>query len=146
MKKIVSVLVLLLMACSGEDGVSDNSQLLDQITSNVSSGSWIISYYYDTDSDETSNFSSFVFSFNEGGVLSATNGTNAYIGSWSVSDSNSGDDSLDDLHFNISFASPPYFAELTDDWDIIAQSDSTIELIDVSGGNGGTDYLTFQKQ
>jgi len=64
MKKIVSVLVLLLMACSGEDGVSDNSQLLDQITSNVSSGSWIISYYYDTDSDETSNFSSFVFSFN----------------------------------------------------------------------------------
>ena len=107
MKKIVSVLVLLLMACSGEDGVSDNSQLLDQITSNVSSGSWIISYYYDT---------------------------------------NSGDDSLDDLHFNISFASPPYFAELTDDWDIVAQSDSTIELIDVSDGNGGTDYLTFQKQ
>lgn len=45
MKKIFSVLILLLMACSGEDGVSDNSQLLDQITSNVSTGSWVISYY-----------------------------------------------------------------------------------------------------
>lgn len=43
------------------------------------------------------------------------------------------------------FTSPPDFEELTDDWDIISQTSSKIELIDISGGNGGTDYLTFQK-
>ncbi len=146
MKKLFSILILIFMSCSGEDGASNNNPLLDQITSDVTDGGWVISYYYDTDSDETANFSNFVFSFNDNGELSATDGVNAYLGSWSVTDSNSGDDSLDDLHFNIAFASPPYFAELTDDWDIVSQSASTIELINISGGNGGTDYLTFQKQ
>jgi hypothetical protein len=62
------------------------------------------------------------------------------IGSWIRCGSSS-----DDLDFNISFASPPDFEELSDDWDFISQSSSKIELIDVSGGNGGTDYLTFEK-
>lgn len=44
------------------------------------------------------------------------------------------------------FSSPAVFAdELTDDWDIISYSATKIQLIDVSGGNGGTDYLTFEK-
>ncbi len=38
------------------------------------------------------------------------------------------------------------FEELSDDWDIISHSSTKIELIDISGGNGGTDYLTFEKQ
>ena len=38
------------------------------------------------------------------------------------------------------------FEDLNDDWDIISQSSSKIELIDISGGNGGTDYLTFEKK
>ena len=37
------------------------------------------------------------------------------------------------------------FEDLNDDWDFISQSSTKIELIDVSGGNGGTDYLTFEK-
>lgn len=44
------------------------------------------------------------------------------------------------------FSSPTVFAdELTDDWDIISYTDTKIQLVDVSGGNGGTDYLTFEK-
>ena len=37
------------------------------------------------------------------------------------------------------------FEELNDDWDVVSQSATKIELIDVSGGNGGTDYLTFER-
>jgi len=37
------------------------------------------------------------------------------------------------------------FEDLNDDWDFISQSATKVELIDVSGGNGGTDYLTFEK-
>ena len=35
--------------------------------------------------------------------------------------------------------------ELNSDWHIIEQNSNTIKLEDVSGGNGGTDYLTFIK-
>lgn len=34
---------------------------------------------------------------------------------------------------------------LSDDWDVLERTDTKIRLIDVSGGNGGTDYLTFEK-
>ncbi|MEZ4988540.1 MAG: hypothetical protein R2795_26535 [Saprospiraceae bacterium] len=37
------------------------------------------------------------------------------------------------------------FEELNEDWEIISQSDTRIELVHVSGGNGGTDYLTFER-
>ena len=50
-----------------------------------------------------------------------------------------------DIDFNIFFASPADFSELSEDWDIITNSSSKIELMHVSGGNGGTDLLTFEK-
>ena len=72
-----------------------------------------------------------------------------YTGTWSVTDSsNSSDDSnsSSDIDFNIFFASPANFNDdLTEDWEIVTRSDSKIELIHVSGGNGGTDTLTFVK-
>ena len=50
-----------------------------------------------------------------------------------------------DIDFNIFFSAPADFAELSEDWDIISHTASKIELIHVSGGNGGTDLLTFEK-
>ncbi len=57
----------------------------------------------------------------------------------------SGGSSSGDIDFNIFFASPADFEELSDDWEIISHSASKIELRDVSGGNGGVDLLTFEK-
>ena len=37
------------------------------------------------------------------------------------------------------------YMDLSDDWDIVERTDTKIRLQDVSGGNGGTDYLTFEK-
>jgi hypothetical protein len=54
-------------------------------------------------------------------------------------------DSISDLDFNLAFSSPAEFLELSDDWEIIEKSTTVIKLKDVSGGNGGTDYLTFTK-
>jgi len=75
----------------------------------------------------------------------ASNGTNNYTGTWSITDSNSSDDSQDDLDFNINFNLTNDFEDLNDDWDFVSQSETKIELIDISGGNGGTDYLTLEK-
>ncbi|MAP55466.1 MAG: hypothetical protein CL605_11245 [Altibacter sp.] len=113
-------------------------------------GTWEITYFYDTDQEETGNFSGYSFSFNENGSLVAVNGSTTVTGTWSVTNSsNSSDDdgsNDDDDDFNIFFASPREFEELSDDWDIISVTETKIELIDVSGGNGGTDYLTFERQ
>jgi hypothetical protein len=57
----------------------------------------------------------------------------------------SGGTSSGDIDFNIFFASPVDFSELSEDWDIITNTGTKIELIHVSGGNGGTDLLTFEK-
>ena len=75
----------------------------------------------------------------------ASNGSSTVNGSWSVTDSSNSSSSDDDIDFNISFTAPPDFEEFSDDWDIIQHSSTRIELIDISGGNGGTDYLTFEK-
>ncbi|MEZ5069461.1 MAG: hypothetical protein R2751_00485 [Bacteroidales bacterium] len=60
--------------------------------------------------------------------------------------SGSDDDSPEDLHFHIFFSLSNDFEDLNDDWEILSHSATKIELVDVSGGNGGTDYLTFTKQ
>jgi hypothetical protein len=122
---------------------ADNTQA--QIEDNVESGTWRITEFIDSGDPETHHFTGFNFTFSEGGSVTATNGTLTYTGTWSVTDSNSNDDGLDDLDFNISFPQTNEFQDLNDDWDLLSQSSTRIELTDVSGGGGGTDFLTFQK-
>ncbi|NBG67138.1 hypothetical protein GQN54_13495 [Cryomorphaceae bacterium S-15] len=112
---------------------------------NVQSGTWRITKFIDSDSDETHEFNGYQFTFKSSGVLNANDGVNNIDGVWNITSSNSDDDSSKDLDFNIYFNSSNQFEEINDDWDIISNSDVKIELIDISGGNGGTDYLTFEK-
>ncbi|MBT8259522.1 MAG: hypothetical protein KJO49_13670 [Bacteroidia bacterium] len=112
------------------------------------SGTWVITLYIDSGQDETNLYNGYSFTFNSNGTLIANDGNMTINGSWSVTDSsNSSDDSSsdDDIDFNILFSSPADFAELTDDWDVVQHSSTRIELIDVSGGNGGTDNLVFER-
>jgi hypothetical protein len=50
-----------------------------------------------------------------------------------------------EIDFNIFFASPEDFNELSDDWNIVSYSATKIELIDESS-DGEIDLLTFEKQ
>ncbi|MEN9743783.1 MAG: hypothetical protein RLZZ65_1588 [Bacteroidota bacterium] len=141
----LSVLYICLLA-----SCSKWSSQEQQINKSINDGSWIVSNYIDDGNDETADFATFRFDFLEDGTLNATDllssNSNPYTGTWSISDSNSNDDSLDDLDFNINFNVNNKLDDISDDWDIISQSETEIKLIDVSGGNGGTDYLTLTKQ
>ena len=143
---LVFVSSIFLTSCSSnnDDNISNDITKI-QIENNVKAAAWHISKYIDSGNDEINHFTGFNFTFGANNVLTATNGINTNLGTWSITDNNSNDDSQDDLDFNIFFASPPYFEELSDDWHFISQTNTKIELIDVSGGNGGTDYLTFEK-
>jgi hypothetical protein len=144
---VASVLFMLTTAstCSNDDGPTPNTNDPIDVINIVNDGTWRISYYYDTDQEETSSFNGYNFTFGANNVLTASNGTNNYTGTWSITDSNSNDDSISDLDFNIAFSSPAQFEELSDDWEILEKSATRIKLTDISGGNGGTDFLTFTK-
>ncbi len=146
------VFTLLIASCSS-DSSDDNSQntaeSVQAVTNLVASGTWVITSFVDSGTDETSNFNGYGFTFNSDGSLVADNGTTSITGTWSVTSDDSNDDSddynsSDDIDFNIFFSAPPDFEELTEDWDIVTRSATRIELIHISGGNGGTDTLTFE--
>lgn len=141
---LTSILVVFLYSCSEDDGLANNDGL-NQIENVVLNGTWRITSFIDSGKDETNDFAGYTFTFNDSGVLNANNGTNDYNGSWSITDSYSTDDSQDELDFNINFDLANDFEDLNDDWDLISNSSTKIELIDISGGNGGVDYLTFEK-
>jgi hypothetical protein len=140
---LVGLLIFSLLISCDDDSPKDISK--DQIQTIVQNGTWRITRFIDSGTDETNDFTGYNFTFNSSGVLNASNGTNNYTGTWSITDSDSNDDSSDDLDFNINFNLTNDFEDLNDDWDIVSQSSTKIELIDVSGGNGGTDLLTFEK-
>lgn len=143
-KFVLLSLVLIVFSCS-EDDDNQTGQLSSEIENSITSGTWRISYYFDSGTDETAHFTGYNFTFGDNGTLSASDGINTYSGTWSISKSSGDDDSLDDLDFNIYFALTNDFEDLNDDWDILSQSSVKIELVDISGGSGETDYLTFEK-
>lgn len=139
----VALAILIITACNTDDNSTVSIQTT--VENNVQDNTWRITKFIDSGTDETYRFTGYSFTFNSSGVLNANNGTNNYDGAWSIADSNSNDDSQDDLDFIINFNLTNDFEDLNDDWDFISQSPTKIELIDISGGNGGTDYLTFEK-
>ncbi|WP_417871891.1 hypothetical protein [Winogradskyella sp.] len=141
---------LMSFTCSDDDDGNnqDNSQEIALIQTTVESGDWIVTSYIDSGTDETNDFNGYTFTFGTNGSLTATNGNTTYNGNWSVTDSNSNDDSPDsDIDFNISFPVPDDhdFDDLNDDWDIINHSNNMISLRDVSGGDGSVDTLIFER-
>lgn len=139
---LACVFILSMASCSSDDNNSTSPQDPQQVIDIVTQGTWRVTSYIDSGTDETNHFTGYNFTFDSGDILTATNGTNTYTGMWTIT---LDDDQSGDLDFNIAFASPENFADLTDDWSILEKTDTRIKLIDVSGGSGGTDYLTFEK-
>jgi len=151
MKNLITLkfyLVLLVLASAlyscNEDDPGLELQTVQQVESSMKSGNWRITKFIDSEKDETHHFNGYTFIFDNNGIVTSTNGVNTFEGTWSITDSNSSDDSPDDMDFNIHFNLTNDFEDLNDDWDFISSSGTKIELIDVSGGNGDTDYLTFE--
>lgn len=129
--------LILLSACEKE------SFFTEEINASLPAGTWKVSAYNESGTDHTSDFSGYHFTFDEGGAVTVVTATDTVTGTWSATDS----DDDNQTHFNLAFSltSSPW-DELTDDWHVVSQSATSLELEDVSGGNGGTDLLTFTKE
>jgi hypothetical protein len=131
--------VLSAVSCSDDD--SSSSTTAAELNSTLTSGTWKVTLYKEDDDDQTSNFTGYNFTFGAADVLTAVNGDNTYTGFWSADD----DDSSDDVDLDIAFTAPANFAELSEDWDVLERSNTKVRLKHTSGGDGSTDYLTFEK-
>lgn len=147
------LMAVLFYSCSNDDNDSSDSdaQQITEIENNALNGLWEITNYNDSGEDQTSDYNGYTFNFDENGVLTATNGANVLIGTWSVTSSSSdssdddGANSDDGIDFNIFFnvSESSIFDDLVDDWEVSATSNSQINLFDISGGDGSTDVLVF---
>lgn len=120
--------------CDTSSGGSGGTTTL---TNTITNGTWYISYYFD-DADETSNYNGYNFTFNINGTSIAIKNSTSINGTWS-NYIDSGQEKLELVFDGLTLD------ELEDDWRIIEFSSNIIKLKDVSGGNGGTDYLYFTK-
>ncbi len=143
MKKIVIVLFAITFAlgsCTASSRSSNNNTTTPaQVIQTVQSGAWKISYFFDSGKNETNNYNNYLFTFQSNGTLTASNGSNTVNGTWSSGN----DDSQTKLDISLGNTNP--WDDISDDWHVIAQSSTQIQLQDVSGGNGDIDYLTFTK-
>jgi hypothetical protein len=148
MKNLMLIVLALFIIGGCDDDDNGANSKVTEIQTTVTSNQWIVTYFVDNDSYESDKFTGYVFEFGSDGIVRATIGSTAVSGSWSVTSDDSGDDNsngeFEDIDFNISFSSPPDFEELSEDWQIISLTNTKIELRHVSGGNGGTDLLTFE--
>lgn len=151
LKTFFSVCTLLFLVCTSctnnDEDLIDNSAQIQSLIDTFSMSSWRISNFNDSGQDETGDFVGYTFTFSTNGSVVATNGVETINGTWSVTGSNSTDDSQDDIDVNLLFAVSEShdFSDLNDDWDVQSVTANTVSLIDISGGNGGTDRLTFTR-
>ena len=144
MKNLIYLSILLFTLGCGDDPNPDENPKVEEVESIVSNGKWQITYFFDTDEEETDKFTGYTFQFLPSGSVVATDGPASVSGAWSVTDQADTNDA-EDIGFSISFTTAPLLNELSDDWEIISATNTIVELRHISGGNGGTDLLTFEK-
>ena len=88
------------------------------------SDGWHVTWFWDQDKDETSDFSGYTFFFRSNGVFEANNSSGSVTGTWSITT----DDGTQRLVLFISELKP--LSELNDDWIITESDDISIQLKD----------------
>ena len=111
-KIILLASIISLAACSKSN--DDNPSSTTNKTGQVS-GNWIVTYYFDSGKDETSDYNGYSFEFSADGKLTAINGASSFNGTWRIGDSSSDDDSSSNK-LVIMITGNKYMDDLQDDW------------------------------
>lgn len=101
---------------------------------------WSVSSYIDDGVDQTTDFENYILSFADEGVFQAVIDENTTEGMWSV-----GISSSRELELVLDLGEVAPLGELSDSWVVKSLTDNSIELIDVSGGDGSVETLVIQR-
>lgn len=116
-------------------GGSGTNDLINVLTD----GDWYVNLLDDDGDIETCDYVNYVFTYNLNGTATAVSTSTTINGFWSVVF----DDGVLNLILNFDVSADPNFDDINDDWDVTSFTTDLISLLDVSGGNGGTDILEF---
>ena len=92
MKKIfalATVFIALGLTSCKKDEPSTSNITTSNVTTTVSAGTWRVTYYWDTNRDETANFNGFNFTFGASNLVSASNSLLTINGTWSIANDDS---------------------------------------------------------
>ena len=128
---------MLLKQC--DDGANDGD--IAEIRNTVLGGLWNLTLYENDNVDLTEEFDGQDFSFsNFNQVEVSINDDPIIAGLWRViRDNDNG------LEFILNFGEGGTFGELTDAWSLLSITQDRFELISVSGGDGTTERLVFER-
>lgn len=145
--KLTAILACVFMVnvasmCSSDDNSSSSSSSVSaaQVAQTVANGQWAVTRYNENGTNQTSDFSGYVFTFAANGDLTAVNGSTTQSGTWRTY-RDSGSTKME-LTFGATSGS---FESITDDWNVLSSTATKVELKHTSGGDGSIDYLTFEK-
>ncbi len=142
MKKIILILsIIVLASCSSKDDPGDiqNTQFQD-IQTILPQGTWSISSYTKGGTDQTINFESFVFTFNEDGSVSAENNLFSESGTWGYDNITSVEEK-----FNLQFNQTTPFDLISKNWTIVSTNNTEVSLEFTNESSGESEMLTFSK-
>ena len=122
---------------------SCKKQTINQIEDSIIEGEWKITLFQEDGNNETSDYTDYRFKFDTDGTVTVQPGmlTVTYFGTWKT------EKDSDHVDFILYFATPvpANLEDLSDDWEVLSESKTKLELEDVSGGDGSIDKLTFEK-
>lgn len=134
------ICALVLSGCSHPDSnnvtpAANNTQQNNIVTT----GKWVVSYYYDNDKDETSDYTGYTFEFGSDNTITATKNGQSTTGTWSRKT----DDNLPRFVIALN-TSDKELSELNDDWVIDAETENQMKLKD--DNTTKNEQLHFTKQ
>jgi hypothetical protein len=128
-------IIVFFIACD-----SSNDDIFSPNNNTPASGQWKVTYFFDKN-DETSYYTNYTFEFNSDGTLKAQNGNQTWSGNWKSGYDDSANKFLIDFNGGIN----SQLEELEEDWRIVTMTDDLMHFEHVSGGNGDTDILKFER-
>lgn len=139
MKKLIFIPVLLcflslnLTSCTSSSSSTFDPQTLIKT---VKKKTWRVTSYVDSGTEETSHFAGYNFTFSDPNVITVTNGTNTYTGTWSVRAAVDEDTSNQELYLTVVFTSPADFLDISREWYVASYTSKVIYLVENNAGGG----------
>lgn len=125
-----------LVSCNSDDDKNSNAST----EMNLKDGSWVVSYLFVDNMDETNNLVSFEFDFKNNQVLSAQNNLYSDAGTWNYSKMN------EEEEISIVFTETYPLGLLFGEWKVMTAAPTKVELVLEDELNGNINFLTFSKQ
>ncbi len=132
---LVVLCLTLTLSCSKDDALSDDKSNNAVSNRNIeNSGIWYVTLFSEDGRNQTNQYYGYAFEFKSSGLLTASKSSELLKGSWKyVTDSGK-------LKILITFPNIGKFDDLTEDWELIQETENIIRLKHVSGGNVGNGH------